>query len=48
MTFSGISWLMVALFVVAFLLLQTHRIGPIQVMLLAGLAGVGASLLLGI
>ena len=47
-TFSGISWLMVALFVVAFLLLQTHRIGPIQVMLLAGLARVGASLLLGI
>ena len=35
-------------FVVAFLLLQTHRIGPIQVMLLAGLARVGASLLLGI
>ena len=47
-TFSGISWLMVALFVVALLLLQTHRIGPIQVMLLAGLARVGASLLLGI
>ena len=47
-TFSGISWLMVALFAVAFLLLQTHRIGPIQVMLLAGLARVGASLLLGI
>lgn len=47
-TFSGISWLMVALFVVAFLLLQTHRIGPIQVMLLAGLARVGVSLLLGI
>ena len=47
-TFSGISWLMVALFVVAFLLLQTHRIGPIQVMILAGLARVGASLLLGI
>ena len=47
-TFSGISWLMVALFVVAFLLLQTHRIGPIQVMLLAGLARMGASLLLGI
>ena len=46
--FWGISWLMVALFAVAFLLLQTHRIGPIQVMLLAGLARVGASLLLGI
>lgn len=41
-TFSGISWLMVALFVVAFLLLQTHRIGPIQVMLL-GRAGPGGS-----
>lgn len=35
-TFSGISWLMVALFAVAFLLLQTYRIGPIQVMLLGG------------
>ena len=47
-TLSGISWLMVGLFAAAFLLLQTHRLGPIQVMLLAGLARVGASVFFGI
>ena len=48
LTLDGVSWLMVGLFLAAFLLLQTHRVGPIQVMLLAGAARVGAAVFLGL
>ena len=47
-TLAGTSWLMVVLFLVSFWLLQTHHIGPVQMMLLAGLARLGAAVFLGI